>query len=104
MNMDKVERVRAALAGKPVDRPPFTIWYHFGSQHASPERTAQVHLEFFDFYDLDLLKVMNDYDYPMPNGVDVIATPAALNRLTTLDLTRTPLGKQLLTIEMIARA
>ena len=32
--MNKIERVRAALAGKPVDRAPFTVWYHFGNQHA----------------------------------------------------------------------
>ena len=35
--MNKIERMQATLAGKPVDRPPFTIWYHFGNQHASPE-------------------------------------------------------------------
>ena len=51
--MNKIERVRAALAGQPVDRPPLTVWYHFGNQHAPAERTAQVHLEFFDHYDLD---------------------------------------------------
>ncbi len=76
--MNKIERVRAAVAGRPVDHPPFTIWYHFGNQHASPERTAQVHLEFFEHYDLDLLKVMNDYDYPMPEGMEVMAAPADL--------------------------
>ena len=58
--MNKIERVRAALAGQPVDRPPFTVWYHFGNQHAPAERTAEVHLEFFEHYDLDLLKLMND--------------------------------------------
>ena len=72
--MNKIERVRAALAGRPVDRAPFTVWYHFGNQHAPAERTAQVHLEFFDHYDLDLLKLMNDYDYPMPAGLEVIAS------------------------------
>lgn len=102
--MTKIERVRATLAGKPVDRPPFSIWYHFGNQHASAERTAQVHLEFFDHYDLDLLKVMNDYDYPMPDGMDVMATPADLQRLTPFDVTRSPLGQQLKAIELIAKA
>ncbi|MFI5338280.1 MAG: uroporphyrinogen decarboxylase family protein [Candidatus Methylomirabilales bacterium] len=101
--MTKVERVRATLAGKPVDQPPFTIWYHFGSQHASPERTAQVHLEFFEAYDLDLLKVMNDYDYPMPEGMEVMSTPDDLKRLAPLDVTRTPLGQQLKAIELISR-
>lgn len=102
--MNKIERVRATLAGMPVDRPPFSIWYHFGNQHASAERTAQAHLEFFEFYDLDLLKVMNDYDYPMPDGMDVMATPGDLECLTRLDVTRISLGRQLQAIELIARA
>jgi len=102
--MTKIERVRAALAGKPVDRPPFSIWYHFGNQHASPERTAQVHLEFFEAYDLDLLKVMNDYDYPMPEGMEIMTTPDDLKRLTPLDVTRTPLGRQLKAIELISKS
>lgn len=102
--MTKIERLRAALAGKPVDRPPFSVWYHFGTQHAPPERTAQVHLEFFEAYDLDFLKVMNDYDYPMPKGMEVIATPADLKGLTPFDVTRTPMGNQLRAIEIIAKA
>ncbi|HSB81990.1 MAG TPA: uroporphyrinogen decarboxylase family protein [Candidatus Methylomirabilis sp.] len=102
--MNKAERVRAAIAGKPVDRPPFTIWYHFGNQHAAPERTAQVHLEFFEYYDLDLLKMMNDYDYPMPEGMDVMATPGDLQRMSAFDVTRTPLGQQLKAVELVAKA
>lgn len=102
--MDKIERVRSAIAGRPVDRAPFTIWYHFGNQHASPERTAQVHLEFFEYYDLDLLKMMNDYDYPMPEGMEVMATAEDLKRLEPLDMTRTPMGQQLKAIDLIAKA
>ena len=102
--MTKIERVRATLAGKPVDRPPFSIWYHFGNQHASPERTAQAHLDFFEAYDLDLLKVMNDYDYPMPEGMEVMSTPEDLKRLAPFDVTRTPLGQQLKAIEQISSA
>jgi uroporphyrinogen decarboxylase len=102
--MNKIERVRAALAGRPVDRTPFTVWYHFGTQHAPAERAAQVHLEFFDHYDLDLLKLMNDYDYPMPAGMEVIASAADLAKLQPFDPVKTPFGTQLLTVEMVARA
>jgi uroporphyrinogen decarboxylase len=102
--MNKIERVQATLAGKPVDRAPFTIWYHFGNQHASPEWTAQAHLDFFEHYDLDLLKVMNDYDYPMPEGLEVMATPADLKRLAPLEIAKTPLGNQLRALEKIATA
>ena len=102
--MDKLERVRATLAGRPVDRAPLSVWYHFGTQHAPAERAAQVHLEFFEHYDLDLLKLMNDYDYPMPDGMEVIATADDLGRLGPFDPVRTPLGAQLQTVELVARA
>ena len=102
--MNKIERVRAALAGRPVDRAPFTVWYHFGNQHAPAERTAQVHLGFFDHYVLDLLKLMNDYDYPMPAGLEVVATPSDLARLEPFDPVQTPFGTQLQTVELVARA
>lgn len=102
--MNKIERVRATLAGQPVDRPPLTVWYHFGNQHAPAERTAQVHLEFFEHYDLDLLKLMNDYDYPMPAGLEVIASPADLARLQPFDPADTPFGTQLEAVGIVAGA
>jgi uroporphyrinogen decarboxylase len=102
--MNKIERVRAAIAGKPVDHPPMTIWYHFGNQHSPAEVTAQVHLEFFAHYDLDLLKLMNDYDYPTPPGREVMATPADLQRLERFEVTKSPFGAQLQAVERIAKA
>ena len=102
--MNKIERVRSALAGQPIDYPPMTIWYHFGNQHSSPQLTAQVHLEFFEYYDLDLLKLMNDYDYPNPAGLEVVATPDDLRRLEPFDVAKTPLGQQLQAVERIAKA
>lgn len=101
--MTKIERLRAVLAGQKVDHPPFSLWYHFGNQHASPEQTARIHLDFFNAYDLDFLKVMNDYDYPMPEGMDYVATPEDLTRVGSLNIPDTPLGKQLKAIEMIAK-
>ncbi|KPK92356.1 MAG: hypothetical protein AMJ94_05290 [Deltaproteobacteria bacterium SM23_61] len=101
--MNKIERVRAILAGQPVDRPAFSVWYHFGTQHASPEKTAEVHLDFFEAYNLDLLKVMNDYDYPMPEGLEVVETPEDLKRIGPLDVTRTPMGNQLKSVEILAK-
>jgi len=101
--MKKIERVRAALAGETVDRLPFSIWYHFGTQHASSERAAQAHLEFYDYYDLDFLKVMNDYDYPMPPGLETMESPEDLKRLQPFNIERSPLGNQLRALEYIAK-
>src|SRR5512145_2705950 len=102
--MTKVERVRAALAGRGVDRPPFSVWYHFGLQHATAERAAQAHQEFFEAYDLDWLKVMNDYSYPMPPGVETLDRAEDLARVEPLDPAATPMGAQLEVIGRLARA
>ena len=102
--MNKIDRLRATLAGQPVDHPPMTIWYHFGNQHASAELTAQVHLEFFAHYDLDLLKLMNDYDYPNPPGCEVLATAADLKRLERFEVMKSPFGVQLHAVERVAKA
>ena len=102
--MTRVERVRAAVAGRAVDRPPFTVWYHFGLQHAPAEHTAQAHLEFLEAYDLDWLKVMNDYSYPMPPGVETLDRAGDLARVEPLDPAATPMAAQLEVIERLARA
>jgi hypothetical protein len=102
--MTKIERLRAAVAGRPVDRPPFTVWYHFGLQHAPPERTAHAHLELYDAYDLDWLKLMNGYSYPMPPGVETLDEPRELGKVTPLEVERTPLAEQWRVIEIVAPA
>jgi uroporphyrinogen decarboxylase len=60
------ERVDRALAGKDVDRPPFSLWHHFGLKTAQ-EHAART-LEFHRAYRTDFVKVMSDFDYPKPAG------------------------------------
>jgi len=103
MPMTKIERVRAALSGAEVDRAPFTLWYHLGTQHAPAERTAQAHVEFFNAYDLDWLKVMNDYSYPMPRGIETLDDPRDLRRVIPFDVRQGGLGEQLEAVRLIAQ-
>jgi uroporphyrinogen decarboxylase len=56
------ERVDKALRGEDVDRPPFTFYHHYKRPTAQLE--AQDHLEFHRLYKTDIVKVMNDFDYP----------------------------------------
>ena len=101
--MAKIERVRAVLAGKMADRTPFSIWYHFGTQFASPEKTAEIHLGFFKAYDLDFLKVMNDYYYPAPAGLDTVRTRQDLERFTVFDVERSEWREQFKALSLINR-
>jgi uroporphyrinogen decarboxylase len=56
------ERVDRALRGQDLDRPPFTFYHHYKRPTAQLE--AQDHLDFHRAYNTDVVKVMNDFDYP----------------------------------------
>jgi hypothetical protein len=56
------ERVDRALRGQDLDRPPFTFYHHYKRPTAKLE--AQDHLEFHRNYNTNIVKVMNDFDYP----------------------------------------
>jgi uroporphyrinogen decarboxylase len=101
--MDKIERVDRVLSGDPVDRPPVTLWYHFGVQHGGGGRFARLALDFFDHYDLDVLKLMNDYFYPMPEGLAGVRTREDLSRIEPFDVERSAWKEQLRAVALIAR-
>jgi uroporphyrinogen decarboxylase len=63
--MTKAERVRAALRGDQLERPPFCFWHHF-KPHGSARAMADATLDFFGRFDLDIYKVMPDLPYPFP--------------------------------------
>ena len=56
------QRVDRALRGQDLDRPPFTFYHHY--KRPSAQLEAQDHLEFHRTYHTDIVKVMNDFDYP----------------------------------------
>src|SRR5215469_1974051 len=60
--LSRKERVDRALRGQDVDRPPFTFYHHYKRPTAQEE--AQDHLDFHRAYNTDIVKVMNDFDYP----------------------------------------
>lgn len=113
--MKKFERVLRALRGDEVDRPPFSFWYHFGLQHMPGRKHAEAEIDFYRAYDLDFLKVMNDYPYPLPGGLEAIETadnwksiePVAASsarwseQLTALSIINEAIGKEALFIETI---
>jgi uroporphyrinogen decarboxylase len=51
------ERLRAALAGEPVDRPPVALWWHDFRREWSPEELAAFTVEQYRMYDWDLVKL-----------------------------------------------
>jgi uroporphyrinogen decarboxylase len=67
-SMQPRERVESALAGRTPDRPPFTLWYHFGLEKDGPAAHAKATLSFHERFGTDLVKVMSDFPFPKPPG------------------------------------
>jgi uroporphyrinogen decarboxylase len=61
--MTKRERVAAALAGQPVDRPPVAFWRHVPEVDHTAAGLAGAMLDFHRRWDLDLVKVMSSGVY-----------------------------------------
>ncbi|RJQ65480.1 MAG: hypothetical protein C4519_27910 [Desulfobacteraceae bacterium] len=102
--VNKKTRIDSVLAGRTVDRPPVSLWYHFGIQHGGGERFAQTTLDFFHYYDFDFLKVMNDYFYPPPQGIEALRNPRDLQKLTRFSVQDSPWGEQFKAIQRISQA
>ena len=73
--MNKTERFLAAVNGEDVDRIPAIMWIHFGTDYVDGAETARLHARYLRKYDWDLAKVVNDYRYPLPEGVETLETP-----------------------------
>ena len=57
MEMSKRQRIKAALAGKAVDRVPVGFWRHWPGDDQNAKSLAHVALEFQQRYDLDFIKI-----------------------------------------------
>jgi len=80
-----------------------------GKEHAAAE------IDFYRAYDLDFLKVMSDFPYPLPRGLDAVATEEDWKRiesiagddvcwqqqLSALSLISEQIGKEAMFIETI---
>lgn len=116
--MDKRERLRAALNGDKVDRPPVALWRHFPVDDQRPEDLAAATLEFQNLYDWDFVKVTPASSFCLrdwgaddewrgdPEGTRdyvrrVIARPEDWAALKPLDPLAGHLGAQLRALDLI---
>jgi uroporphyrinogen decarboxylase len=84
--MNRQERFRAAVAGEPVDRVPRTCWAHYMTETLGGAEHARRHIVYQDEYDWDILKVVNDFHYPFPEGVETIRGPADMEQFQVADM------------------
>ena len=119
--MTKGERVAAALARQPVDRPPVAFWRHVPEVDHTAKGLADAMLAFHRRWDLDLIKVMSSGVYCVEDwGCEVaytgavsgakqctrhaVQTRADWARITPRDAGAGALGRELEAVRLIARA
>lgn len=61
--MNARERVRAAIAGEAVDRPPVSVWRHFPEQDQTAEELAEQTVAWQERWGWDFVKYMPPGDY-----------------------------------------
>lgn len=61
--MSKRERLEAAFAGAPVDRPPVALWRHWPVDDQSGQELARASLVFQHTFDFDFIKVTPSSNY-----------------------------------------
>ena len=67
--MNKVERMRAVLAGEVADRVPASFWFHFPEDQAHGVESVKAHLDYYRQADLDFLKIMNEHPYQVETNI-----------------------------------
>jgi uroporphyrinogen decarboxylase len=98
--MTKMQRFMAAIRGEEVDHLPVSMWLHFASEHLSSEETARLHLRYYNAYQWDYLKAMNDYRYPLPSG-ETVNTEAELMAFEPLPMSEPAFAKQLACLSIL---
>ena len=78
--MNKRERFMAAIEGGAIDSPHCTAWIHFGTDRLGGTKHAQRHARFVRDNDWDICKVVNDFRYPAPEGMQTLTSAADMRR------------------------
>lgn len=63
-DMTSRERLNAAIAGKPVDRPPVSLWQHLPERDQTAADLADATLTWHQQFPTDFVKFMPPGDYP----------------------------------------
>lgn len=118
--MSRRERLEAAFAGAPVDRPPVALWRHWPVDDQSGDALARATLTFQRTYDFDFIKVTPSSNYCVAGygaetfwegnqegtrswGRRVIQSPEDWTRLKPLDPRQGLLGQVLEANRLIGR-
>lgn len=69
-----------------MDRLPLVMWMHFVTSFLDGAESARLHARFIRRHDIDIAKVISDYRWPLPEGMETFETPADMLRIKPADM------------------
>lgn len=99
--MSRMERFRAAVSGGKPDRPPCTAWVHFATDLLGGAEHAVRHARFVRDNDWDICKVVNDFRYPSPEGMETLTGPADMLRFVRQPMSQPSFREELECIRLL---
>ena len=93
--MNRRERFLAATQGDPLDHPPVVAWCNLATDGLDGVENARRQLAFFDACGWDVCKVMNDYRFVPPAGMETINSPQDMLRFARQPLSDRIFAEQL---------
>ena len=99
--MTRMQRFNAAVAGAAVDRPPCLSWSHFSSDALGGTEHAMRHARYVRDNDWDVCKIVNDFRYPIPEGLETISGPADMLRFERAPMSAPSFHEELKCIRLL---
>lgn len=99
--MTRMQRLRAAVAGEPVDRVPCTGWVHFITETLGGTEHALRHMRWVRDNDWDICKVVNDFHYPFPEGAERLRGVEDMLRFEPASLDEPSFAEELKAIRLL---
>jgi len=96
-NINKKERVLAAVRGQKIDYTPAGLWMHFPQNMHHGDEAVRAHIKFYRETDTDILKVMNENLVPY----NLIKKADDWNHIKPIDLNSNYVKDQLQTIKRV---
>lgn len=117
--MNHWERVRAAIQGEAVDRPPISLWRHWPIEDDTSQGLAAATIRWQHEYDFDLVKFMPAGTYGLEDwGAETVHGPAPVGtrivtrygvasaeqwpHLAQLEVTQGDMGRQIEALRLVA--
>lgn len=87
--------VNAVFNGDASYGAPVTAYYHFGQQYQEGDVHADLEVAYYERFRPDILKVMNDYSFPCPDGMTRLTSPGDIDAYAHSTAHRQPFPEQL---------